>query len=159
MHGNILRTKCHISQYSCVSHNHLLYAQECHSMKYERTGLILCTEKYNECVAFYSDVMELPILEVLDDEHSNLTVMSLGKDTYLMVETGGTAIPSGKNLTQNPVWLRFNVKNVEAAAQELMDKDIRVKIRKEVWGTVGDFMDPDGNICSLREEPSGKQSF
>ena len=128
-------------------------------MKYERTGLILCTEKYNECVAFYSDVMELPILEVLDDEHSKLTVMSLGKDTYLMVETGGTAIPSGKNLKQNPVWLRFNVKNVEAAAQELMDKDIRVKIRKEVWGTVGDFMDPDGNICSLREEPSGKQSF
>ena len=65
------------------------------------------------------------------------------------------AIPSGKNLNQNPVWLRFNVKNVEAAAQELMDKDIRVTIRKEVWGTVGDFMDPDGNICSLREEPSG----
>ena len=128
-------------------------------MKYERAGLILCTEKYNECVAFYSDVMELPILEVLDDEHSKLTVMSLGKDTYLMVETGGTAIPSGKNLNQNPVWFRFNVNNVEVAAQELMDKNIRVKIRKEVWGTVGDFMDPDGNICSLRDEPSEMPSF
>jgi len=136
-----------------------LYAQESHSMKYERTGVILCTEKYNECVAFYSGVLDLPILKVLDDEHSKLTVMSLGKDTYLMVETGGTAIPSGKNLNQNPVWLRFNVKNVEAAAQELMDKDIRVKIRKEVWGTVGDFMDPDGNICSLREEPSGESQY
>jgi lactoylglutathione lyase len=128
-------------------------------MKYERTGVILCTEKYNECVAFYSEVLELPILEVLDDKHSKLTVMSLGKDTYLMIETGGTAIPSGKNLNQNPVWFRFNVNNVEVAAQELINKNIRVKIRKEVWGTVGDFMDPDGNICSLREEPSEKPSF
>ena len=128
-------------------------------MKYERTGVILCTEKYTECVAFYSGVLNLPILEVLDDEHSKLTVMRFGKDTYLMVETGGTAIPSGKKLHQNPVWLRFNVKNVENAAQELMDKGVRVKIRKEVWGTVGDFMDPDGNVCSLREEPSGISSY
>jgi lactoylglutathione lyase len=55
--------------------------------------------------------------------------------------------------------LRFNVRSVEAAARELLDKDIRVNIREEVWGTVGDFLDPDGNICSLREEPSGKPSF
>jgi lactoylglutathione lyase len=128
-------------------------------MKYERTGVILCTEKYEECVAFYSDVLSLPILEVLDDEHSKLTVLSFGKNTYLMVETGGKAIPSGKNLNQNPVWLRFNVKNVEGASQELLEKGINVKIRREIWGTVGDFMDPDGNICSFREEPSGKSSF
>ena len=113
-------------------------------MKYERTGVILCTEKYEECVAFYSDVLSLPILEVLDDEHSKLTVLSFGKNTYLMVETGGKAIPSGKNLNQNPVWLRFNVKNVEGASQELLEKGINVKIRREIWGTVGDFMDPDG---------------
>ena len=128
-------------------------------MKYERTGVILCTEKYNECVAFYSDVLDLPILEVLDDEHSKLTVLSLGKDTYLMVETGGKAIPSGKNLNQNPVWLRFNVRSVEAATQELSVKGIQVKIRKEVWGTVGDFLDPDGNVCSLREEPFREPSY
>jgi len=76
-----------------------------------------------------------------------------------MVETGGKAIPSGKNLNQNPVWLRFNVKSVEDAARELLDKGIRVNIRKEIWGTVGDFMDPDGNICSIREEPSTKPSY
>ncbi len=128
-------------------------------MKYERTGVILCTEKYDECVAFYSDVLSLPILEVLDDEHSKLTVLSFGANTYLMVETGGKAIPSGKNLNQNPVWLRFNVKSVEGASQELLEKGINVKIRREIWGTVGDFMDPDGNICSFREEPSGKSSF
>ena len=135
------------------------FARTSTKMKYERTGVILCTEKYDACVLFYSDILNLPILEVLDDEHSKLTVLSFGKNTYLMVETGGKAIPSGKNLNQNPVWLRFNVRSVEAAAQELVDKDIRVKIRKEVWGTVGDFLDPDGNVCSLREESSGELSF
>lgn len=121
-------------------------------MKYERTGVILCTEKYDECVAFYSDVLSLPILEVLDDKHSKLTVFGFGANTYLMVETGGKAIPFGKNLNQNPVWLRFNVKSVDDAVQELLEKGINAKIRREIWGTVADFMDPDGNICSLRED-------
>jgi lactoylglutathione lyase len=128
-------------------------------MKFERTGVILCTEKYDECVAFYSEVLNLPVIETLDDEHSKLTVLRFGEDTYLMVETGGKAVPSGKDLIQNPVWLRFNVKSVEDAAAELLDKGIDVQIRKEVWGTVGDFSDPDGNMCSFREEPSGEPSY
>ncbi len=128
-------------------------------MKFERTGVILCTEKYDECVAFYSEVLNLPVIETLDDEHSKLTVLRFGEDTYLMVETGGKAVPSGKDLIQNPVWLRFNVKSVEDAAAELLDKGIDVQIRKEVWGTVGDFRDPDGNMCSFREEPSGEPLY
>ena len=128
-------------------------------MKFERTGVILCTEKYDECVAFYSEMLNLPVIETLDDEHSKLTVLRFGEDTYLMVETGGKAVPSGKDLIQNPVWLRFNVKSVEDAAAELLDKGIDVQIRKEVWGTVGDFRDPDGNMCSFREEPSGAPSY
>jgi len=128
-------------------------------MKFERTGVILCTEKYDECVAFYSEVLNLPVIETLDDEHSKLTVLRFGEDTYLMVETGGKAVPSGKDLIQNPVWLRFNVKSVEYAAAELLDKGIDVRIRKEVWGTVGDFRDPDGNMCSFREDPSGEPSY
>lgn len=107
-------------------------------MKYERTGVILCTEKYDECVEFYSDVLNLPILKTLDDKYSKLTVLRFGENTYLMVETGGNAIPSGKDLIQNPVWLRFNVKSVEDAAAELLNKGIDVKVRKEVWGTVGE---------------------
>ena len=128
-------------------------------MKFKRTGVILCTEKYDECVAFYSEVLNLPVIETLDDEHSKLTVLRFGEDTYLMVETGGKAVPSGKDLIQNPVWLRFNVKSVEYAAAELLDKGIDVQIRKEVWGTVGDFRDPDGNMCSFREEPSGEPAY
>ena len=128
-------------------------------MKYERTGIILCTEKYDDCVAFYSDVLGLPVLEVLDDAHSKLTVLGFGATTYLMVETGGTAVPSGKDLDQNPVWLRFNVKSVENAAEELRQKGVDVQVRKEVWGTVGDFMDPDGNICSFRQEPVRQSAY
>ncbi len=128
-------------------------------MKFERTGVILCTENYDECVAFYANALQLPILEVLDDEHSKLTVFDFGANTYLMIETGGEAIPAGKTIKQNPVWLRFNVVDVDAAATELTERGVDVTIRREVWGTVGEFKDPDGNICSLREEPSIKPSY
>jgi len=128
-------------------------------MKFERTGVILCTERYDECVAFYEQTLGLTRLETLDNEHSKLTVLGFGSDTYLMIETGGDAFPSGKNLGQNPVWLRFNVKDVVSASEELQAAGIQVKIRREVWGTVGDFVDPDGNICSLREEPTNEPAF
>jgi len=128
-------------------------------VKYERTGLILCTENYAQCVSFYSELLDLPVLHVLDEEDSKLTVLGFGKDTYLMIETEGKAVPAGKSLEQNPVWLRFNVKSVENSAKELEGKGIEVSIRRESWGTVGDFKDPDGNICSLREESSNTPSF
>lgn len=121
-------------------------------MKFEQTGLILCTENYDECVAFYQNTLTLPVLETLDNEHSKLTKFRFGADTYLMIETGGVTKPAGKPLADNSVWLRFNVANVDEAAKELAAKGVNVNIRREVWGTVGDFKDPDGNICSLREE-------
>ncbi len=125
-------------------------------MKFERTGLILCTENYEACVAFYRDVLQLPVLEALDNAHSKLTAFQFGSDTYLMIETGGTAKSEGKSLEDNAVWLRFNVADVDAAAAELEGRGVSVTIRREVWGTVGDFKDPDGNICSLREEAPGR---
>ncbi|NNF78803.1 MAG: glyoxalase [Rhizobiales bacterium] len=125
-------------------------------MRFERTGVILCTENYVECVAFYQNALQLPVLETLDNEHSKLTTFKFGSDTDLMIEMGGTAIPDGKTLADNPVWLRFNVADVDEAAADLKTRGISVNIRREVWGTVGDFMDPDGNICSLREETPGR---
>ena len=124
-------------------------------MQLERTGVILFTENYHACVRFYAETLQLPVLEVLDDAHSKLTALRFGADTYLMIETGGHAAPAGKTLDHNPMWLRFNVADVAAAAAELNAKGVDVNIRHEVWGTVGDFKDPDGNICSLREEPAG----
>ena len=123
-------------------------------MRYTRTGVILCTENYEQCVDFYSRVLELPILHSLDNEHSKLTCCDIGAGNYLMIETEGTAVPGRKSLDQNPVWLRFNVVDVERSAKRLGDKGVTVAVRKEVWGTVADFTDPDGNYCSLRDEGS-----
>ena len=123
-------------------------------MKFERTGIILFTENYDECVEFYSRRLGLPVINVLDNEHSKLTTLRFGEDTYLMIETNGSAVTNGKTIDQNPVFLRFNVEDVERVAQQLEESDIPVRVRHEVWGTIGDFLDPDGNRCSLREERS-----
>lgn len=121
-------------------------------MQYIRTGLILCAENYDECVEFYSIVLELPILYALDNEHSKLTCFDMGGNNYLMIETEGSASAVAKSLEQNPVCIRFNVDDIEKSAAELQSKGVNVKLRKEVWGTVVDFVDPDGNRCSLRDD-------
>ena len=79
---------------------------------------------------------------------SKLTALDMGGNNYLMVEPGGKAIPARKTIDDNPVWIRFNVENIDAAVIELSDRGVTAKIRREVWGTVADFCDPDGNICS-----------
>ena len=81
----------------------------------------------------------------------------MGSGNYLMIEKGGKAVPGRKSIEQNPVWLRFNVNDVDEAAKQLSMKNVDVKVRREVWGTVVDFADPDGNICSLRDEATFKQ--
>jgi len=118
-----------------------------------RSGVILCTERYEECVDFYRRTLGLPEIFSLDNEHSTLTCLDMG-GSYLMIETGGIAVPGGKPIEQSPVTLRFNVRDVEVAAAELETRGVHVAIRREPWGTVGDFIDPDGNRCALRDEGS-----
>ena len=120
-------------------------------MKLQRSGIILCTFDYEACVAFYRDTIALPAMFALDNEHSRLTCLDMG-GSYLMIETGGTANPNGKSLAENPVWLRFNVEDVEETAKHLAARGVAVTVRREAWGTVADFHDPDGNRCSLRDE-------
>ncbi len=122
-------------------------------MNIVRTGIILCTQNYDECVRFYGDTLGLPVEEILDNAHSKLTRFDFG-GAYLMIETGGVASDPPKAPSQNPVWLRFNVDDVDTAAAVLKAKGVSVRVRKEVWGTVGDFYDPDGNVCSFRQVPS-----
>ena len=122
-------------------------------MDLTRSGVILCTERYEECVDFYRRILGLPEMFALDNAHSTLTCLDMG-GSYLMIETGGAAEPGGKPIERSPVTLRFNVRDVEATAAELKARGVRVAIRREPWGTVGDFIDPDGNRCSLRDEGS-----
>ncbi|MDD9982800.1 MAG: VOC family protein, partial [Gammaproteobacteria bacterium] len=118
-----------------------------------RCGVILCTERYEECVDFYRRMLGLPELFSLDNEHSTLTCLDMG-GSYLMIETGGAAVSGAKPIERSPVTLRFNVRDVEAAAEALESRGVSVAVRREPWGTVGDFIDPDGNRCSLRDEGS-----
>ena len=120
-------------------------------MNFTSTGLILCTEKYKECVDFYANKVGLAILHSYDNPHSKLTALDMGGGNYLMLETGGKAISTGKSIDENPVWIRFNVDDIDDAVRELQEQGITAKIRREVWGTVADFCDPDGNVCSLRD--------
>ena len=122
-------------------------------MDLKRTGVIVFTEQYEQCVDFYRRIVGLPEMFSLDDEHSTLTCLDMG-GSYLMVETGGTAMPGGRSIEQSPFKLRFNVADVDAAARLLEARGVHVVIRREAWGTVGDFVDPDGNRCSLRDEGS-----
>ena len=56
--------------------------------------------------------------------------------------------------TPIPVKLLFNVLDIEATADALETTGVSVAIRREPWGSVGDFIDPDGNRCALRDEGS-----
>ena len=125
-------------------------------MKFSRTGIILCTLNYEACVDFYRNTIGLPVMFRLDEEHSTLTCFDMG-GTYLMVEPGGTTNPNGKSLEENPVKLRFNVDDFEAALGQLETRGVSVEVRREVWGSAADFIDPDGNYCALRDEFSFAQ--
>ena len=120
-------------------------------MRFRRTGIILFTENYDQCVAFYTQVLALPVMFALDNEHSKLTCCDMNGQ-YLMIETGGVAVADGKNRLQSPVLLRFNVESIDASIAELEQQGITTKVRRETWGTVVDFADPDGNRCQLRDE-------
>ncbi len=109
-------------------------------------GIILGTENYAECVAFYRDILELPVWY----DKGHLLCLRFG-DGYLMIETGGVARPDRKPNSENPTMLRFNVADVPAAAQILIDRGVDVAVKSFDWGVVGTFVDPDGNACELKD--------
>ncbi|WP_432720818.1 hypothetical protein R0381_002913 [Jeongeupia wiesaeckerbachi] len=113
-------------------------------MQFELPGIILFTERFDECVAFYRDLLALP--EVFTKP--GLVMLRLG-GAYLMVESGGVGRGRQKQIAENPTILRFNVH--DAAAGELRHKGIDVEVLRLDWGVVGCFSDPDGNRCELKD--------
>lgn len=109
-------------------------------------GIILGTERYDECVHFYRDVLELPVWY----DKGHLICLRFG-DGYLMIETGGVAHEGRKPNNQNPTMLRFNVDDVKKVAALLEAKGISVDVKSYDWGEVGTFIDPDGNACELKD--------
>ncbi|MEL7166820.1 MAG: VOC family protein [Pseudomonadota bacterium] len=120
-------------------------------MTFTKAGIILFTEHYADCVAFYGSVLGLDRLHSIDRAGERLTTFALG-DTYLMVETDGVASTGRKTVAQNPTKLRFNVPDVVAASDALRRKGVDVRVAKHSWGTTAEFADPDGNLCALRSD-------
>ena len=108
-------------------------------------GIILFTERYDACVSFYRDILELPVWF----EKEDLCCLRFGAG-YLMIETGGHALERAKTIHENPTKLRFNVDDVDAAARLLTERGVKVELATYDWGYIGTFRDPDGNLCGLR---------
>lgn len=120
-------------------------------MKFTKAGVILFTQKYQECVDFYGKVLGLEILHKIDRADEHLTTFSLG-DAYLMVETGGVSHVGVKTNDTSPTKFRFNVPDVEAACNELRSKGVDPRVIRHKWGISAEFSDPDGNPCALRSD-------
>ena len=116
-------------------------------MPFSRTGFILYVDAYPECVAFYRDTLELPVLFDAPD----LTCFAFG-DSYLMVERddeGG----DGHHRT----CLRMNVPDVRARADWLAARGVEVDYQEHDWGTVAKFVDPAGNLCAFKDDARFEQ--
>jgi len=109
-------------------------------------GIILYTDRFDLCVAFYRDALELPVWF----EKEGICCLRFG-DGYLMIETGGHASGKRKSISANPTMLRFNVKDIDLATNLLMERGVKVKRKDFDWGKVATFNDPDGNVCELKD--------
>ncbi|MEZ4686434.1 MAG: glyoxalase/bleomycin resistance/dioxygenase family protein [Bacteroidia bacterium] len=118
-------------------------------MKIDRTGFILYTIDYQDCVAFYENILALNIL--FRTEY--LTCFEFG-GAYLMVELDDEYNGSKSESSRTKSCLRMNVPDVKALADKLTAKGIAVDYQVHSWGTVAKFFDPDGNMCAFKD--SGK---
>lgn len=117
-------------------------------MKFHEFGFILFVERYEECVIFYRDILQLKVRNVKD----TLVCFDLPHG-YLMVEQGGTGENQEKTREQNPTVLRFDVDSLLPVVKQLEDRGVRFtkKNIKFSWGTISVFHDPDGNRIELGE--------
>jgi len=122
-------------------------------MKYARTGIILNTENYDDCVAFYRDLFGLRIL--FEEQYGDFRLTCFEFDgAYLMIETDGHANPAGKTSRENASKLRFNVADLGDALASIRDYGINAEITRHGWGSTIDIHDPDGNRVGIRDEAS-----
>lgn len=113
---------------------------------FTRTGFVLYVRKYPECVAFYRDTLDLPIIFNTPE----LTCFKFG-ESYLMVELDDQVPPPLRGETYTTC-LRMNVPNVKSFADSLSAKGVGVDYQQHDWGSVAKFNDPDGNLCAFKDD-------
>ncbi|WP_028468606.1 VOC family protein [Neptunomonas japonica] len=121
-------------------------------MDIDKTGIILNTEKYDECVAFYQNLFSLKVIFEKNEEEFKLTSFEFG-GAYLLVETGGLAKNKQKLISENSTKIRFNVTDIEKALEEVIQYGIAAKIETYEWGKTINITDPDGNRVGIRDIP------
>lgn len=94
-----------------------------------QTGLVLFVENYDACVAFYRNVLELPLIK----DQGDIIILGFGNG-YLMIEPGGTA-RAQKSRVDNPAILRFNVADVDAVAGKLRALGVAVDVQANPWAS------------------------
>jgi len=125
-------------------------------MRIEKHGIILNVEKFDECVAFYKDLFKLSEMFSKVEGTFRLTCLEFG-DSYLMIETEGVATPSGKDVSQCPTKLRFNVLDIHKALECVRDYGVDAEIIENDWGSIISIFDPDGNRISIRDDSGFKE--
>jgi lactoylglutathione lyase len=106
---------------------------------------LLRTENYEQCVEFYSKVLELPVRY----QKPELTNFQFG-GSYLLLEKAWEPSPREIRERKNPPFLlRINVEDVEAAVRKVRAKGIEVHHASYDWGEVGNFRDPGGNLVEF----------
>ena len=127
-------------------------------MNTQRYGIILNVEKYDECVAFYRDVLELSVMFSKVEADFKLTCLEFGSG-YLMIETDGYAEPGGKSIKSCPSKLRFNVSDIKEACKRVKSFGVPAELIESEWGSTLNIYDPDGNRIGIRDEISFKRQI
>ena len=123
-------------------------------MEFDRTGIILYTIEYKKCVDFYESILGLNKMF----ESENLTCFEFGQ-SYLMVELDDEYNGQKTETERTKTCLRMNVPNVKMLAEKLAAKNIKVDYQEHSWGTIAKFLDPDGNLCALKDSKKFEQQI
>lgn len=115
-------------------------------MKFAKTGFILYTINFNECVNFYKEILGLPVLY----EKQDLCCFDF-MGAYLMVEVDDmTELKKPEENIRDKTCLRLNVENVKEACEILDQNNIEYSYGEYDWGTIAKFRDPDNNLIGFR---------
>ncbi|HNY29874.1 MAG TPA: VOC family protein [Fibrobacteria bacterium] len=120
-------------------------------MQVVRSGVILKTERQQECVEFYREVMGLYLL-FADDF---LTCFAWS-GAYLMIEPLGQGDITG---SQGNLVLRFHVDDIGAQKARLEAMGVPLSHAKFDWGEILSLEDPAGNRIELKDAATFEQQI
>ena len=115
-------------------------------MKIAKTGFILYTINYENCVYFYQNVLGLKVIY----KKAMLTCFDF-HGSYLMVEIDDATDQTKPSLPhRDRTCIRLNVADVKKACAVLDKNEIAYDYNKYDWGEIAKFRDPDGNLIGFR---------